>query len=310
MRIEDLLTVKNITLVMAVASALAVGSPAVAQTVRGQLQEEGIAYTPEQILRSQRPDAKDPRYVQAFRAVIESSTRREMSDQSKLDALLIKIYGQVSEPKMTLLRRNVRAIVDNDRYYDHLANMAVPMIQAKVPLAKVKEVINSSLLTIQVKGLRRVAEQDQMVFIAHTARFMGDLPLDVCKRVANAGMGEQEAIYLERKFLGSRSDEEFRVVADMYLRAIQAELSESPSVPEFTDAQKSSAQSIFDDGLLNRMYKRLSAADTSRVLNDLPKASSAEVCAFSLDVFRTMLEMPAPFRRWHLQAFIEDAVTE
>lgn len=301
---------KKATLVIALAAALAAAAPAFAQTPRGQLQEEGIAATPEQILRTQKPDAKDPRYVQAFRSLLESSTRKQMSDQVRLDGLLVKIYGQVSEPKMELLRRNVRAIVDNDRYYDHLANMAVPMLQAKVPMEKIKEVINSSFLTTQVKGLRRVSEEDQMIFIAHIGRFMADLPLDVCKRVANAGMGEQEAVYLERKFLGSRSDEEFRVVADMYLRAIQAELTESPSVPVFTDAQKSSAQAIFNDGLLARMYKRMSAADASRVLNDLNKASSAEACAFSLDVFRTMLEMPAPFRRWHLQTFVEESAAE
>ena len=295
------------TLILALAAALAAVVPATAQTLRGQLQEDGIEATPEQILRSQEVDVQDPRYVQAFRRALESSTKKEMSDPVKVDALLVKAYGQVSEAKMVLLRRNLRAIIDNDRYYEHLTNMALPMLQAKVPTGKIREVINSSFMTVQAKGLRRLSEDDHMYFIAYTARFMGEMPLDMCKRVANGAMSEQESAYLERKYLGTRSDEEFRGIADLYLRAIQAELSESPSLPQFTNAQKTAAQSIFDDAVLKRMYRQMSAAQADRILGDLSAASPAEVCAFSMDVFRTLVEMPAPFRRWQLQSFLAQA---
>jgi len=270
------------------------------------LQEEGIEPPLEQILRSQKPDASDPRFVRAYREAIASSIKREMATPGRVDELIVKTYGQMSPVKMKLFARNMQAILKHEGYYDMLVNLTLPMVQANIPMAQIKEVMSATVLTIPLKGLPRLNEQDQMAFIAYTARLMGNVPPEICKRITTNDMSAQESAYIERSYLVTRSDEEFTAVADLYLRAIEYELSDFPQVANYTDAQLKSAQTIFAKALVKRMQKRMPIEQVSSILNDMKKAPAKEVCVTSLDIFRTLLDMPSPFRKWQLQVFVNE----
>ena len=298
---------KLTTLILQLAATLVLCAPSFAQTSRGHLQEEGIAPPFEQILRSQNPDASDPRFVRAYREAIVASIKREMATPGRVEELIVKTYGQISPAKMKLFARNMQTILKHEGYYDMLVNLTLPMVMAKVPMEQIKEVMSATALTIPLKGLPRLNEQDQMAFIAYTARLMGTVPPEICKRITNNDIGAQESAYIERSYLVTRSDEEFTAVADLYLRAIEYELSDFPYVPKYTEAQMESAQTIFAKALVERMQKRMPIEQVSDILNDMKKASAKEVCATSLDIFRTLLDMPSPFRKWQLQAFVNEA---
>lgn len=297
---------KLISAIFAIAVFAACGS-SIAQTSRGLLQEEGIEPPLEQIFWDPSADTTDPRFVRAFRQAVEASTKREMNAPSRLNDLLAKHYGQVSPAKAKLLERNIRAILNHDGYYDLLVNLTLPMVQAKVPMSRIKEVMESSMLEVPLKGLPRLSEQDQMGFIAYMARLIVNIPPEMCKRIALNEMSARESAFIERGYLVSRSDQEFKIVLDLYLRASEAELSDSPGVPKYTDAQMQSAQSVFAEGLISRMSKRMSIENVSRILNDMGKASANEACDASMDILRTLLDMPAPFRKWQLQAFVNES---
>lgn len=297
---------KLISAIFAIAVFAACGS-SIAQTSRGLLQEEGIEPPLEQILRDPSADTTDPRFVRAFRQAVEASTKREMNAPGRVSELLAKHYGQVSPAKTKLLERNMRAILNHDGYYDMLVNLTLPMVQAKVPMSRIKEVMESSMLEIPLKGLPRLSEQDQMGFIAYMARLMASIPPEMCKRLANDEMSARESAFIERGYLVSRTDEEFKAVLDLYLRAIDSELSDTPRVPRYTEAQLQSAQSVFGEGLVSRMGKRMSIEKATRILNDMGNASAVEACDATMDIFRTLLDMPAPFRKWQLQAFVNES---
>lgn len=296
--------VANLTIVAA--ATFVILAPVHAQGQKPHLQEEGIDPTSREILRG-KPDAGNPKYVAALRKELEATVKSQTLDPQRIDVLIRNLFGQqISEPKMVVLRRNLRDIATNDGFYTRLVNIALPMLQANVPLEQMKSVVTSTMMRVQLDGMRRLTEQDIETFLLYSLEFMRTIPPQLCKRLVNSEVSQQEAAYLERQYIAARSDTEFRRIMDMYNRAGMAELNDHPSPPTVEADEYSAAQKVFADVLVKRMMRSYSAQAVDRILGDTERASATEVCDFGKAVYMSILDMPAPFRRWQMQALMNE----
>lgn len=294
-------------LMLLAAAAIGWAMPAQAQGARGHLQEEGIE-APSRGSSASRPiDASDPRFVSEYRKGLETTVKRRVTDPAQLDAMITNIFSQrLSEPKMEIMRRNIRAMTFNDGFYTRLVNLTLPMVQANVPKERVMAVVSSSFTRVQIEGMSRLEESDIETFLVYSYAFMQSIPPQLCKRLINGELSSQESAYLERQYVASRPDAEFTKVMDMYLRASSAVLNDHPKPPHIEPDEFAAAKKIFDQALIRRMATLYPLEKALRIMEDTASASPAEACDVGKSVYRTILEMPAPFRRWQMQALMNE----
>lgn len=241
------------------------------------------------------------------------------TDRAALDKLMGSRYPQLTGRKRELMVDQAAAMFASPAFADRVHDLVAPKFAARGTLAlgaqvafqnEVRDQAAALGMRLTLKGLTRLGPADQERFARHAIALHRSVDAPTCRALIEGTLSASRVQEIEIGHSASRSDAEFEQSLAMNRRAMQAELTGTPSVPELTPQQVETAKLAWGRAILARGKAPAAKARFDRYNADRAAASDADACFVTLQYLEAMLDLRGKERIWQLQSYMQDAASE
>lgn len=273
-------------------------------------------------------DANPPAVAAAPRSGAEPAATRESvraqfaslaTDRATLERLVGARYPQLGGRKRELMVDQTAAMFASPGFADRVYDLIAPRLQGRGPMppgmqatfqAELRNQAAALGMQLSLKGMTRLGAADQERFLRHAIGLHRSVDATTCRALVDGKLPAARLQEIELHYTAGRSDEDFAQSLALGRRAMQAELSGTPPVPQLTTAQADAAQQAWGRAILARGKAPAHKARFDRVRADAAQASDDDTCWVTLQYLEAMLDLRGKERQWQLLSYMLDTASE
>lgn len=271
------------------------------------------------------PEAQSPPAAAAraaepvTRESLRSAFARIAADRAALDKLIGTRYPSLTGRKRELMADQAAAMFAHPAFADRTYDLIAPELQGRAGMpvgarvafeGQIRDRAAALGMQLTLKGMLRLGAEDHERFLRFAIGLHRSVDAATCRALIDGQLPPGRMQEVELGYMASRSDAEFEQTIAMNRRAMLAELSDAPAVPQLTVPQAEAARKAWGRAILARSKVPAHKARFERYQSDPDKASDGDACWAALQYLEAMLDLRGEVRTWQLRAYMQDAAQD